>query len=211
MKVPQYFDNVPELSSKKRTISFSIKEKEISFISDIGVFSKDKVDEGTIALLKVLLSRPLFGKILDLGSGYGALGLTLASFNSDCQFVLADINERALALAKENQKRLHLENVTCVISNIYENINELFHSIVINPPIRAGKKIIYPMFEGAYEHLIDDGSLFIVIRKSHGAHSAEAFIKSVFGNCSLLKKEKGYYIYEAKKVINKNDERGAIH
>ena len=157
-----------------------------------------------------LLSRPLFGKILDLGSGYGALGLTLALFNPNCQFVLADVNERALALAKENQKRLHLENVTCCISDIYENITELFHSIVINPPIRAGKKVIYPMFKGAYEHLIDDGSLFIVIRKSHGAHSAEAYIKSVFGNCALLKKEKGYYIYEAKKGTTKKDERGAI-
>lgn len=208
--MPQYFDNVPELASKKKTISFVIKDKEISFVSDIGVFSKDKVDEGTIAFLKVLLSRPLFGKILDLGSGYGALGLTLALFNPNCQFVLADVNERALALAKENQKRLHLENVTCCISDIYENITELFHSIVINPPIRAGKKVIYPMFKGAYEHLIDDGSLFIVIRKSHGAHSAEAYIKSVFGNCALLKKEKGYYIYEAKKGTTKKDERGAI-
>lgn len=208
--MPQYFDNVPELASKKKTISFVIKDKEISFVSDIGVFSKDKVDEGTIAFLKMLLSRPLFGKILDLGSGYGALGLTLALFNPNCQFVLADVNERALALAKENQKRLHLENVTCCISDIYENITELFHSIVINPPIRAGKKVIYPMFKGAYEHLIDDGSLFIVIRKSHGAHSAEAYIKSVFGNCALLKKEKGYYIYEAKKGTTKKDERGAI-
>ena len=208
--MPQYFDNVPELASKKKTISFVIKDKEISFVSDIGVFSKDKVDEGTIAFLKVLLSRPLFGKILDLGSGYGALGLTLALFNPNCQFVLADVNERALALAKENQKRLHLENVTCCISDIYENITELFHSIVINPPIRAGKKVIYPMFKGAYEHLIDDGSLFIVIRKSHGAHSAEAYIKSVFGNCALLKKEKGYYIYEEKMGTTKKDERGAI-
>ena len=208
--MPQYFDNVPELDSKKKTISFTIKERTIAFVSDIGVFSKDKVDEGTIAFLKVLLSRPLYGKILDLGCGYGALGLTLATFNPNCHFVLADVNERALALAKENQKRLHLENVDCLISDIYENITELFHSIVINPPIRAGKKVIYPMFKGAYEHLIDDGSLFIVIRKSHGAHSAEAYIKSVFGNCILLKKEKGYYIYEAKKGTNKNDERGAI-
>ncbi len=208
--MPQYFDNVPELSSKKRTVSFSIKGKELSFVSDIGVFSKDKVDEGTIAFLKVLLSSPLFGKILDLGCGYGALGLTLALFNPDCQFVLADINERALGLAQENKKRLHLENVTCLLSDIYEQITELFHSIVINPPIRAGKKVIYPMFKGAYDHLIDDGSLFIVIRKSHGAHSAADYIRSIFGNCTLLKKEKGYYIYEAKKGTTKNDERGAI-
>lgn len=201
--MPQYFDNIPDLSSKPRTISLDISGQQLSFQTDNGVFSKDKVDEGTKAFLKVLLSHPLSGKILDLGCGYGALGLTLAYFHSSSSFVLADINERAIALAQMNAKRLHLENVTCLLSNIYENINDFFHSIVINPPIRAGKAVIYEMFKGAYEHLYDDGSLFIVIRKSHGAHSAEKYIKNVFGNCSLLKKEKGYYIYVAKKEQQK--------
>lgn len=202
--MPQYFDNNPDLASKPKYISFTIQERNFSFKSDIGVFSKNQVDEGTKAFLKVLLTRPLSGKILDMGCGYGALGLTLASFFPQSTFVLADVNERALELAQENQKRLHLENVTCILSNIYENITDLFHSIVINPPIRAGKSVIYEMFRGAYEHLNDDGSLFIVIRKSHGAHSAQAYIEKVFGQCLLLKKEKGYYIYEAKKE-NKNE------
>ncbi len=203
MLVPQYFDNIPGLSSKPRIIQFDINGVELSFQSDNGVFSKEQVDEGTKALLKVLFSFPLQGKILDLGCGYGALGLTLAYFIPTSTFVLTDINERAIALTQINIKRLHLENVTCRLSNIYENINELFHSIVINPPIRAGKTVIYEMFRGAYDHLYDDGSLFIVIRKSHGAHSAEAYIKKVFGNCDLLKKEKGYYIYVAKKEKQK--------
>ncbi len=199
MLVPQYFDNIPGLSSKPHVIKFDINGVEMSFLSDNGVFSKDQVDEGTKAFLKVLLTHPLSGKILDLGCGYGALGLTLARFYPESNFVLTDINERAIALTQKNINRLHLENVTCRLSNIYENINELFHSIVINPPIRAGKSVIYEMFRGAYDHLYDDGSLFIVIRKSHGAHSAQAYISTVFGNCALLKKEKGYYIYVAKK------------
>ena len=208
--MPQYFDNIPDLKSKPRTVSFEILGEKLSFTSDFGVFSKNQIDEGTQALLKVLLPFRPFGKTLDLGCGYGALGLTLAHFSPDDEFVLADINERALVLAQENSKRLHLENVTCLASNIYENIHGLFHSIVINPPIRAGKAVIYEMFRGAYDHLTNDGSLYIVIRKSHGAHSASAYIESVFGNCSLLKKEKGYYIYEAKKRTKEN-ERGAIY
>lgn len=206
--MPQYFDNIPELPSERKTLSFTIFDTTLHFISDNGVFSKNQVDVGTGALLKVLLSTPLQGKTLDLGCGYGAMGLTLAYFYPQIEFVLADINDRALALANENKKQLHLENVTILQSNIYENINDLFRTIVINPPIRAGKKVIYAMFAGAFDHLEDDGSLFIVIRKSHGAHSAAAYIQSVFGNCSLLKKEKGYYIYEAKKQKRKeNTER----
>lgn len=201
--MPQYFDNIPELPSEKRRLSLTIFDKTFTFISDNGVFSKNQVDVGSCALLKVMLSTPLEGKILDLGCGYGAIGLTLAHFYPQATFVLADINDRALALANENKKQLHLENVTILESNIYENINDLFRTIVINPPIRAGKKVIYAMFEGAFAHLEDGGSLFIVIRKSHGAPSASQFIKSVFGNCSLLKKEKGYYIYEAKKQKEK--------
>ncbi len=201
--MPQYFDNIPELPSEKRRLSLTIFDKTFTFISDNGVFSKNQVDVGSCALLKVVLSTPLEGKILDLGCGYGAIGLTLAYFYPQATFVLADINDRALALANENKKQLHLENVTILQSNIYENINDLFRTIVINPPIRAGKKVIYAMFEGAFAHLEDGGSLFIVIRKSHGAPSASQFIKSVFGNCSLLKKEKGYYIYEAKKQKEK--------
>lgn len=201
--MPQYFDNIPELPSEKRRLSLTIFDTTFTFMSDNGVFSKNQVDVGSCALLKVVLSTPLQGKILDLGCGYGVIGLTLAHFHPQATFVLADINDRALALANENKKQLHLENVTILQSNIYENINDLFRTIVINPPIRAGKKVIYAMFEGAFTHLEDGGSLFIVIRKSHGAPSASAFIKSVFGNCSLLKKEKGYYIYEAKKQKEK--------
>lgn len=201
--MPQYFDNIPELPSERRKLSLTIFDTTFTFMSDNGVFSKNQVDVGSCALLKVVLSTPLQGKILDLGCGYGVIGLTLAYFHPQATFVLADINDRALVLANENKKQLHLENVTILQSNIYENINDLFRTIVINPPIRAGKKVIYAMFEGAFTHLEDGGSLFIVIRKSHGAPSASAFIKSVFGNCSLLKKEKGYYIYEAKKQKEK--------
>lgn len=197
--MPQYFDDNPLLESKPKTIKYEINGHAFSLKSNLGVFSKDKVDEGTQALLKVLLPRPFQGKILDVGCGYGALGLTLATFFPKAKFVLCDISIRAINLCRENIQELQLRNVICVESDIYSSINEKFDSIVINPPIRAGKKVVYRMFEEAYDYLIDGGSLFIVIRKSHGAKSAQAFIEKMFGNCSLLKKDKGYYIYEAKK------------
>lgn len=195
----QYFENDDSIKSSPRSIEYDIFNNHFSLKTDLGVFSKNGIDEGTYAFLKVLITLQLKGRILDVGCGYGALGLTLASFIPSSDFVLVDVNDRALNLASENIKRLNLRNVTCLRSDIYQNVEGQFDSIVINPPIRAGKKVIYQMFSGAYDYLVDGGSLFIVIRKSHGAFSARDYIESVFGNCTLLKRDKGYYIYQARK------------
>ena len=106
---------------------------------------------------------------------------------------------RACALACENAKRWKLDNVQVIESNIFEKVDGTFDNIITNPPIRAGKKVIYAIFEQSYHHLKQNGSLYIVIRKSHGAESAQKFITSVFGNCTLLKRDKGFYIYRATK------------
>ena len=193
----QYFENDTTIKSSPKYINYEILGRHFTLKTDLGVFSKNNIDEGTYAFLKVLIPLQLKGRILDVGCGYGALGLTLASFMSNSNFVLVDVNERALLLTQENIENLKLNNVTALQSDIYTNIEGLFDSIVINPPIRAGKKVIYQMFRGAYDYLIDGGSLFIVIRKSHGAFSARDYIESVFGNCTLLKRDKGYYIYQA--------------
>ena len=195
----QYFENDDSIKSSPRSIEYDIFNRHFSLKTDLGVFSKNGIDEGTYAFLKVLIPLQLKGRILDVGCGYGALGLTLASFIPSSDFVLVDVNDRALNLASENIKRLNLRNVNCLRSDIYQNVEGQFDSIVINPPIRAGKKVIYQMFSGAYDYLVNGGSLFIVIRKSHGAFSARDYIESVFGNCTLLKRDKGYYIYQARK------------
>ena len=197
-----YFDLDPSLASKERTIEYFIDGRVITLVSDNGVFSKDKLDEGSFAFLKVLVPLRLSGKILDLGCGYGPLGLTIALTSPEARVDLADINTRALALCEKNAELLGLSpRVTVLQSNIYENLEgKTYDSIVLNPPIRAGKVVTYAMYEGALAHLIDGGSLFIVIRKNQGAPSASKYIESLFGNITLLKKDKGYYIYQAKKM-----------
>ena len=128
-----------------------------------------------------------------------SVGLILAKKFSQGDFVLIDINSRACALAHENAKRWKLPNVQVIESNIFENVEGEFDNIITNPPIRAGKKVIYAIFEQSYHHIKQNGSLYIVIRKSHGAESAQRFIQSVFGSCVLLKRDKGFYIYRATK------------
>ena len=196
-----YFDLDPTLASKERNIEFMIDGRVITLVSDNGVFSKDKIDEGSLAFLKVIVPLRLSGKILDLGCGYGPIGLTIAMTSLEARITLADINTRALALCEKNAELLGLSRrVTVLQSNVYENIEGTYDSIVVNPPIRAGKVVTYAMYEGAFAHLIDGGSLFIVIRKNQGAPSASKYIESIFGNISLLKRDKGYYIYQAVKM-----------
>ena len=196
-----YFENDPNLASNLHKISFDINEIHMSLWTDNGVFSKSRVDEGSFAFLKVLLPLGLSGKILDLGCGYGTIGLTIALASPKASLTLADINTRALALCEKNAHELGLsQRVTILQSDIYEKIEGQFDSIVVNPPIRAGKRVTYAMYEGAKQRLIDGGSLFIVIRKAQGAPSASKYIEELFGNITLLKRDKGYYIYQAKKV-----------
>ena len=196
-----YFQNDPNLASNLHKISFDINDLHMSLWTDNGVFSKSRVDEGSFAFLKVLLPLGLSGKILDLGCGYGTIGLTIAMASPQASVTLADINTRALALCEKNAQELGLsQRVTILLSDIYENIEGQYDSIVVNPPIRAGKRVTYAMYEGAKQRLIDGGSLFIVIRKAQGAPSASKYIEELFGNITLLKRDKGYYVYQAKKV-----------
>lgn len=197
----QYFDNDEGISSKKREISVLFQETRYSFISDNGIFSKGEVDYGSIALLKVLTKEKIEGQVLDLGCGYGTIGLILAKNYPSAEFTLTDVNMRACALTCENAKRWGLKNVRILESDIFEKIDGSFDIIVTNPPIRAGKSVIYSIFEQSFHHLKQNGFLYIVIRRSHGAESAQKFISSVFDNCTLLKRDKGFYIYRAQRKI----------
>ena len=198
-----YFQDDPNLASNIKKISFEINGITMNLLTDNGVFSKSKVDEGSLAFLKVLLPLDLGNNILDLGCGYGTLGLTLAVAKKEARVVLADINSRALNMCKRNAELLNVsQRVTILQSDIYTKIEGKYDSIVINPPIRAGKIVTYKMYEEAKQYLIDGGSLLIVIRKAQGAESAAKYIESIFGNITLLDRHKGYHIYQARKSKN---------
>lgn len=195
-----YYDLDPTLVSKERRIEFDINGVHMSLYTDNGVFSKSRLDEGSEILLKAILPLNLGEKILDIGAGYGPIGLTIATCQNAASLTLADINPRAVALCEKNARLLGLNTrVTCVHSDLYENIEGPYDSIVANPPIRAGKKVTYALYDGAYQHLIDGGYFYFVIRKAQGASSASQYVKEVFGNITLLKRSKGYHIYMAKK------------
>ena len=196
-----YFDENPNSESNIKEIEFSLYGQNYAYFTDNGVFSKSKIDEGTYIFLKVLLPLHLTGRILDLGCGYGPIGLTIALNEKQARVDLADINSRALALASRSGERLNLNSrVTFLHSDIFEKIEGPYDSIVVNPPIRAGKVVTYSMYSGSKQYLIDGGSLYVVIRRKQGAESALKYIETVFENVSVLHKEKGYWIIKAQKA-----------
>ena len=160
-----YFTNDETLQSKRRLVKYSINGKDFELESDLGVFSKDKLDYGSEVLIKSLLPIDLGERMLDLGCGIGPIGLSLAYFQPSLNVVCTDVNTRALELCKLNARKLALnKRVTCLQSDIYLEIEGKFHSIVSNPPIRAGKRVTYEIYRGALEHLDEEGSLFVAIR-----------------------------------------------
>lgn len=195
-----YFTNDEKLASNPRSVIYSINGIEFDLESDIGVFSKNRLDYGSEVLIKSLLSENLGNSLLDLGCGIGPIGLTLAYFSPQLNVVCSDVNTRALSLCEKSARRLGLEKrITCLRSDIYIEIEGKFQSIVSNPPIRAGKKVTYEIYNGAKDHLIDGGSLYIVIRKAQGALSVKDHLEELFGNVTVLDRSKGYYVLKATK------------
>lgn len=189
-----YFTSDPTVKSEERIIEYEIKGKTLSFISDNGVFSKNHIDSATELLVKTIYDE-VNGKILDVGCGYGVIGITLATNNKVTEVTMIDINHRALELAKRNSLRNKVEEKTKVLeSNGFEQIKEKYDAIVTNPPIRAGKLVIYQIYADAKEHLLDGGVLYIVINKKHGAPSTIKYLEELFGNVEILDKKAGFNV-----------------
>ena len=150
-----YYEFDPTLASKPKQVSFEVCGVRLTLTSDIGVFSKNRLDEGTMILLDTIV--PLIHEdefILDLGCGYGAVGMTIASIIKSARVLCVDVNPRAVDLTKQNAQTLLLsQRVSVRQSDIYENVDEIFDSIVLNPPIRAGKKVTYRMYLEGHKHL----------------------------------------------------------
>ena len=204
-----YFSEKPEIKSEKKTIKYTIQNKKFEFITDNGVFSKSKVDFGTDLMLNEFLkkNRGLEVekiKILDIGCGYGAVSVILKSFYPEISITLSDVNERALELSEENLKKYGINDYHIIKSDAFEKITEKFDVILSNPPIRAGKDIIFKIYSEAYEHLNENGEFYCVIQTKHGAKSTQKKLMEIFGNCDTVTIDGGYRIFLSKNKIYKN-------
>lgn len=194
----QYFDNadLPSNIKEFETIFLNVK---FSFKSDNGVFSKDKLDFGTRLLLENLPIKEMNGDVLDLGCGYGVVSIILSKF-TNCNFDAVDVNRRALHLAKMNMKQNNVSDISYIESDCYSALGDKqYDYIITNPPIRAGKDIVYKMLREASEHLKPNGSLYFVMRKDHGVKTAIRDISDLYST-EIIQKDKGFYIVKAQKI-----------
>ncbi|VTY13732.1 Ribosomal RNA small subunit methyltransferase C [uncultured Streptococcus sp.] len=186
-----YYAENPDAAHDIHELRVDLLGEKMTFLTDAGVFSKKMVDFGSQLLLKCLEVNQ--GEtVLDVGCGYGPLGLSLAKAYG-VQATMVDINNRALDLARKNAERNKVE-ATIFQSNIYEQVKGKFDHVISNPPIRAGKQVVHEIIEKSKDFLGIGGDLTIVIQKKQGAPSAKSKMEDVFGNCEIVKKDKGYYI-----------------
>ena len=192
-----YFTSAPTSEHEERSFRAVFAGKVLAFDTDAGVFSKQHVDPGSELLCKSLPA-DLEGDVLDMGCGWGAMTvMTLARFPK-VSMTMADVNERALALAVSNVEKNRMQ-AKAVLSDGFEKIVGEFDAVITNPPIRAGKAVIYKMFEDAKTHLRAGGRLILVIRKQQGAPSALKFLKALYAKAEVIERDGGYWIIQCTK------------
>ncbi len=191
-----YYTQEPASAHKERSITARALGLTLSFETDAGVFSKNELDPGSRLLIESMGA--LSGRVLDLGCGWGPVGTFLSLANPQAQLVMSDVNERALDLARRNLKN-NGAKAEVVASDGFAALEGTFDHVVTNPPIRAGKALIYGLFDTAHERLREGGALTIVIRKQQGAPSALKHLQETFGNAEVIAKGGGYWIIRSVK------------
>lgn len=189
--------------SENDFFEFSWKFDDIDFVFEScdDVFSKNQIDYGTYVLLKTIQKKvQIAGNVLDIGCGYGPIGIVLAKLFPNANFVLSDVNKTAVELSSINIKRNAIKNIKNIIhSNAYENIFDTFDFVVSNPPIKVGKKILYDILLGSYQKLNQNGKLVFVIKKKFGEASLKKELEKHFSKVEILARDSGYYILQATK------------
>jgi len=194
----QYFNENPDVLTRERVLGLNIFGRDFSFWSNNGLFSCDKVDAASIILLENI--PPLSGATLDLGCGYGLIGVVLGKIYP-VSVTMSDINAIAVEYAARNANLNGVE-ARCIHSDGFESLHfmdvtdVIYESIVLNPPIHAGKDVMYRLYRDAARHLVPGGALYIVIQKKHGAESTMKILSEIFHECRTLYKKKGLYVLQ---------------
>ena len=190
-----YFSENPSALSDKRSMEITFRGYTLRFDTDAGVFSKGRLDPGTELLLSALPS-DFDGRALDLGCGWGAIGAFMARMWPRAEIILTDINERATELARANIEKNRLRADVLRGDGLF-HIPGQFDLIATNPPIRAGKAVMYRLFDEGIEKLRDGGALYVVIRKRQGADSAKRFLADRMAKVETVARGGGFHVLKA--------------
>lgn len=195
-----YFSPAPRVPSRPREVAVTFRGRAYRFLTDRGVFSYRGVDRGTRLLLEALDVHP-DDEVLDLGCGYGVVGIVAATLAPRGRAVLVDINARAVELARENARRCGALNVEVLHGDLYGPVaGRRFDVIATNPPIRAGRAVVRAVVEGAPAHLKPGGRFYLVARTAQGARTLGRMVAEVFGEVEEVERGGGYRVYRARRA-----------
>jgi len=196
-----YYSNKPQTESKPRQWKFTLLGNQFIFETDTGVFSKSEVDFGSRVLIDAFKMPEVDGVLLDVGCGYGPIGLSIAKANPEREVQMMDINTRAIALSQKNAQVNGVQNVRIFESDGLSSVElgTQAAAILTNPPIRAGKDTVFKFYDEAYELLVVGGELWVVIQKKQGAPSTVSHLEEMFEKVDVVEKKKGYWIIRAEK------------
>ena len=194
-----YFNKTPVSALNETLIERTIGDVKLHFYTGSGVFSRNGIDFGSQLLIESFLNDfdDADKIILDLGCGYGPIGIFAAEKFRSAHVEMTDINERAVKLARENIDSNKIKNIDVFVSDGFSAIKRKYDAIVTNPPIRAGKKTVFSFYEGAFQHLKNNGLFYCVIQKKQGAESSFDKLEKLFGNCETINRKSGYRVLKS--------------
>ena len=195
--MPHYYSEKQTSQLNLHKIKIKLKKIQFELYSASGVFSKDRLDKGSKLLIENAIVEDN-SYILDFGCGFGVIGISLKLMYPSIKVKMLDVNKRAVMLSKKNIKLHNLEDVSVVKSDLYDNIDEKFDSIIVNPPQTAGREICYKIIEQAPEYLNKKGNFQLVARHNKGGSEFEKKMLAVFGNCKQIAKGSGFRVYVSK-------------
>ncbi len=188
-----YYTKTPKSELKLFKLKTRLRNKEIELYAASGLFSIKQVDKGSELLINKCLIKNNW-KVLDLGCGYGIIGLSLLLTNPSLKLTFSDINERAIEITKKNLQ-LHRLKAEIIQSSGFEKIKDKFDTILLNPPQTAGKQLCFKLIEDSREHLNKKGYLQIVARHNKGGKELSKKMLEIFNNVKDIAKSSGYRIY----------------
>ena len=189
-----YFSSLPKCDDSFGLIRAKLRGRNFEFLTSSSVFSKKHVDLGTNVLIDAMVL-PSEGNVLDMGCGYGPVGIAAALTNPNLHVVMTDINMRAVRLAKQNVANNRIKNAEVRFGYLYEPVANLrFNCVLSNPPVSAGMGIVEAIIEGAAGVLAAGGNLQMVIRSKIGAKSLPKIFRSTFGTCEISARESGFRV-----------------
>lgn len=206
-----YYDENPTAKSDKKVITYRSNGTNFEFITDTNVFSRNEIDYGSDFLLNCMIEdlkqdgRLTSGKsFLDLGCGYGPVGIVMKSVFKGLVVTQTDVNERAVKLAKENASNNRIPIHSLKHGSVMEHFDddEMFDIVATNPPVRAGKAIVFAFYEQAYKHMNEGAMIYVVLQRKQGAPSTEKKLNELFGNCETLGVSSGYRVMKSVKRNN---------